>query len=380
MRVTFTACPIALSALLLACSSTDHPPSNPIFDSSADDTSSAADGSTDGTVGDARDGGGKDATTDAHTDGASDGGDAGGDGSATDSTVKDSGKFDSGPDVYPSDAPTFDALGPTVCPTDFPFGVTAVAVTYPHASSGDELLAALTWDELTMAWTTGTPGSVVVHYADRATRDAAFTTDRTLPTSLGPFPLEKVALTPDGLKLYYTSADRLKVFQVSRPTRADAFDPTTATTAPFVRIMSSEASTPRPLGDLVISRDERTLIYTDFSVTSGASIMISGRSGDGTWAGPSVVDASALLMVGTARRRPSGLSIDGRTLFYFDEDDRGPKIATRALGSSDFTLFYDINPVGQRPMPAEVCDRLYISVASDLGGGVAGPMKIFHVP
>lgn len=364
--------------VLMACSSGDHP-ANPSIDGGGDDTSTGSDSAgADGTV---VDGGGKDATTDAGKDATSDGGDAGTDATTdatTDSIAVDVTPIDTGPEVWPSDAPTFDALAPTVCATDWPWTVTPVAVTYPHAAGG-ELLAAVTWDEQTMAWTTADGGTVVVHYADRAGRDDAFGSDRTLPTSLGPFVAEKVALSADGLRMIFTSADHLTITQISRPTRADAFDPATATSAPFGRLMASEGSDPHAVADLVLSRDERTLIFTDLGITSGASIRMSTHLGDGTWDAPRTIDAASLRMVGTLRRRPSGLSADGRTLFYFDENSRGPKIAVRALGSADFTAFYDINPIGFRPMPTETCDRLYMSVEADVDAATP-PLTIIHAP
>ena len=355
------------SATLAACGSSDKTPGNGEFDVGVLPDTNSADGTR------------ADTTTGGDTAGT-DGGDAADVGDApTDTFIPfDTAPHDGGTDTWVSDV---DALAPPVCPTDFPFGVTPVAVTYPHSAGGD-LLAAITWDERTMVWTTNAGGTVTVNYGDRAGRDDAFTTVHTLATSLGPFGEDKVALSADGLTMMFPSVDHKKLTQVSRASRSAEFDAATATTLPFNRISGGgEGTTPRLASDLVLSKDGRTLFFTDLTPTSGVSIFFSDNLGDGTWGSPAGADASHLLIAtGGARRRPSGLSSDGRTLFYFDEYVRGPKSAFRKLGAPDFTEFYDVNPIGVRVMPTDACDRLYLSIETTLGDGGDGPLAIYHAP
>jgi len=310
--------------------------------------------------------------------------------------VRDTGSFDgsvdegvdSGKDGAPSDTAdadgTVDAPVKPACPSDFPDGVTKVKVNYPGRATTAEQLATITWDELTMAWTTSTAGKVSVHYSDRASKDADFTVDNVLPDTLGPFGEDKVALTADGLTLLLVTADHKTVRQVTRSARGGTFDGAKAVTSPFARLVGtgSEGGPAKELTDLVLSKDGKWLFYTDLLKTSGASMMLSIRLGDGTWDFPNPITDKALTTSGTSRRRPSGLSADTLTLFYFDEVTATSWAASRSPVGAVFTSFAQFSPTGTRAVPTDACDRVYLTVneGGKVDGGVVNTPAIVHVP
>ena len=282
--------------------------------------------------------------TTATSDGKADGADA-----AVDGTV--------GIDTAPPDTGP-----PPLCPTGFS-DTPGTAVDYTHGEG--ELLAALTWDELTMAWTTNVAGVITVHYSDRATKDGAFVTDFTLPSTLGPFPDDKVTFTADGLTMLFMSEDQQTVHQITRASRGVVFDPSTLTSAAFTRITgpSTEGGGGmKKLADLVLSKDGKWLFYTNLNRSSGTTIMLSVQLGDGSWDYPNPVDATRLEMDSGFRRRPTGISGDKRTLFYYDEASEAPYVAFRVWDTAVFNKFYGYAPTGRRPIPVDSCDRVYLSV------------------
>ncbi len=269
-------------------------------------------------------------------------------------------------DTGVSDAVVGDASVPTGCPSGYSGEESATPVSYPRsttAGGGGELLAAITWDELTMAWTTKDGGEVVVHYGDRSDRTAAFTTEWTLPSSLGPFPEDKVALGGDGLTMLVMSADHKSIRKLTRASRGAPFDASSATSAPFERLTTpGEGGAPRLFADLVLSKDGSTLFFTDLARTEGGTIEMSSRLGDGTWDVPHIVDAPRLQLKVGSRRRPTGISADGNALFYFDEDVGAPYVGFRKPGTTEFVEFFAVVPTGRGAAPTEACDRLYMSV------------------
>lgn len=279
-------------------------------------------------------------------------------------------------DTAMPDVEMFDALAPPICPKGSSLlpGMMAktTPVAYPSPAATDRL-SAITWDELTMAWSSEEGGKTVLHYADRTTTDEAFATTRTLPDSLGPFNADdKVALTADGLRMLLPAADHKSIREIRRTSRAVPFDASPVATTAYDRIFGSsgvEGGMPALVTDLVLSRDGKRLYYTDLLRTSGSSIRVSFLLSDGTWDAPSAIYAMDMQMSGTSRRRPTGLSADNRTLYYYDEVSATPRAAFRPGTSLDFTEFFAVLPPGTRPMPSSACDRIYLtaSLASDAG-------------
>jgi hypothetical protein len=115
---------------------------------------------------------------------------------------------------------------------------------------------------------------------------------------------------------------------------------------------------------------------------TAASLRVSFLQTDGTFDAPNAVTTPRLLMSGADRRRPTGISADGRVLFFWDETDEVSYSAFRAGSSLDFTAFYPLAPNGKRAMPNDGCDRFYASlpVAGDKDAGTADATQVFRVP
>lgn len=281
-----------------------------------------------------------------------------------DSAVQDAAQVDSG--ALDAESTETDAIAEPLCAKAYS-DVTPTFVDHPRVDGGGERLAAITWDERTMVWTTTETGAVVVHYADRVDRDAPFTDVRALPTELGPFPEDKVALSADGLKMIFTSEDHTTISEIKRTARSEAFDVATIDRKPYARLVGGG----KRVGDLVLSRDGKWLFYSELDRTSGASIFLSIALGDGTWDAPNPIDTPRLTIEAGFRRRPTGLSADARSLFFFDEVSEVTFVAFRAPDTLLFTEFYGFAPTGRGAMPSESCDRVYLTIevpdSSDAG-------------
>jgi hypothetical protein len=224
----------------------------------------------------------------------------------------------------------------------------------------------VTPDELTIAWVQPTPGSeggIQIHAADRASTNVPFGPARALTAAAAYAGSDGIALTPDGLGLVVVRADRMAFAQVTRSSRSGSFGDPDET--PYQQVNSTVVANPmsmvpRPftyLGDPVLGQDDLTLMYSGYGSTSGGSVAVSvyesqrssaqapfpsvtvdhaagplgvvhtpgaegqsdacatcGAGTDAGLSGPSAADAALI----EARRHPTGLSSDGRTVFYWD--------------------------------------------------------------
>src|SRR6185369_8361893 len=81
-----------------------------------------------------------------------------------------------------------------------------------------------------------------------------------------------------------------------------------------------EGGAGRTLTDLVLSRDGKKLFFTDLDRKVGTTILVSTKLSDGRWDSPSAVESPSFNINSSGqRKRPTGFSADGRTLFYYDE-------------------------------------------------------------
>jgi hypothetical protein len=214
-----------------------------------------------------------------------------------------------------------------------------------------------------MAWTTNVAGKITLHYSDRADKDAAFTTDNVLPDSLG-LGEDKVALSADGLTMIVGSADHKSLRQLKRSARGATFDAASPDSTPFARLVGvgGEGGPAKQVSDVVLSKDGKWLFYTDPTRTSGTSMNVSLRLSDGTYDDPNPIPEDRLIMVGGKyRRRPSGISADGLTLFYFDEAIGASFLAFHPPGSLGFDGFFAFAPSGSGATPSESCGRVYLT-------------------
>ncbi|MBL8717173.1 MAG: hypothetical protein JNL79_14400 [Myxococcales bacterium] len=297
-------------------------------------------------------------------------------GLAVDTGTRDGAVADVGPDSGAVDGATdaggdgtVDAPISVKCPKTF-VGDKATVIEYAHGPG--ELLAGLTWDELTMVWTTSEASKIVVHYADRGSRDEPFATAKTLPDTSGPYAEDSVALAADGRTMIVVSSDHTTLTQLSRSARGVAFEATPSSAFGRITGPGSEGGGTKQLGDLVLSKDGKWLFYTDLGRAAGTTLMVSVLLSDGTWDFPNPVDGTALEMAGTARRRPTGISADSLTLFFYDEVFGASYLAFRTPGSLLFPETVPFSPTGRRARPNEACDRVYLSMTPPIAAPDGG--------
>jgi hypothetical protein len=323
------------------------------------------------------DGGAADATVSDASDTDAALGDSSTDG-ATTSSPSDAGGDDAIITTPPtSDSGPMDAPGPGGCPATYT-AATTTPVVYPSTGAGD-LLGAITWDERTMVWVNAGSSTATIHYSDRANRDAAFTTDDVLDASLGPFAYDKVGLSADGLTLIFVNAARTSITSVTRPARGATFSASTASTTAFHRIVTAPGIS---IGDLVLSKNGDELFLADRSATKGGSILHSQLLSDGTWDDPVALPALFFEVDRAKLRRPTGISADALSLFFFDDRFEQADLAQRTAGTTTYPSFTALAPNGLSAMPTDACDRVYMSVPAPALGADAGatPLTIVHAP
>jgi len=285
---------------------------------------------------------------------------------------KDSGRSDvSNPDGAGGDGGV-DADGPFVPPASVcsPTAKWGTGTLVPNVSTAQtDRFGAITQDQLTIAWM-NTAGTVL--YADRAAATDPFGAPKTLT---GTIALDRVALSANGLTLIVVRSDRLIFAEATRSARGTAFG-NTLDTAPFASLdpLSSGTEDAGDAGggsfaDPVLSNDGKFLYY---SVLGGSSTTMaeSYRSGNNPWTKGRIFTIAELTGSGNKLRRPTGLSADNRTLFYWDEVDGVEKMAFREdailAGHNVYMQFVNVGAYAGA-QPAANCQRIYYDAPGSVG-------------
>jgi hypothetical protein len=347
-------CAVALGTV--ACSGDDHPPPAP------DDSISGSGGSGGhGGVKSTRDGGAPDSGT---TSGgsASDASRASADASTLDGggAVVDAGCVHPAPGVLP--AGTKSVCSPSANWSDGTF--------IPSASTpNNDVFGSITPDELTIVWTTITASGHVVHYADRDSATGPFEPAGSLSMS-DYYSAERAAVSPDGARIIVVRKDRKGFGEYVRQGRFHSFEDT-ASEASFGALDNQGLilETNEFFGDPVLSSDDRTLYYSKYGAGETATVFAATRSGPVPWPLGSPVDGAPLLDDCGARRRPTGVSADGLTLFYYDESSGSERATWRKSTDSAFSGFVDLGTRAEA-QPNAACTSLYFSAAT--GDAAAG--------
>jgi hypothetical protein len=348
---------LLLAALLAsaACSDKKRPGSAPLSDggSSVAGKASLVSGGADS--GGNADSGGADSSP------AGQGGSGAGDGSlpnagqAGDGSVNPSGG--AGPDPIP---PVGD---PPICPHALKLTQgTLVALS----GGGDDLLEAITPDELTIAWKNGSHRYI----ADR--NDIGFPFGAPLEI-VNAAQYRSVSLSSDGLTLVAVTND-LAVVQQTRAA-GEAFDDASPAAGDFQAFNTTVATIPlanQVLADAVISANDASFFFSHFVSTDAGSyesVHESHRSG-GVWDFSSPNLGKLLYASDQQRRIPTGVSSDTLTLFYLDEVQGDFRAAWRVNPQVQFNYSeaLDLGVGTTSAVPNEPCTRIYYSAqgASDL--------------
>lgn len=294
------------------------------------------------------------------------GADADADAPETSEAAADDGGAGDGSQVEASDAP---APTPPLCNPSL-----AWSSGIPLAiSTGADQFGAVTPDERTLVWTSTASGAATVYYADRADATVPFANPVSLALTGVDVMSGPVAISPDGLRLALEASDST-FFAVTRPDRSSPFGAATDTTefaAVNGEIFASEAVV--KLGDPVYGADGETFYYSRFPVGGAqgiATIFEASRMNADPWSDGIPVNGDPVQETNDEmRRRPSGISADARTIFYWDGATGAEMMAWRTTADGAFANAQSIGAkTGAQPNGA--CTALYYSAPADGGTGL----------
>lgn len=257
-----------------------------------------------------------------------------------------------------------------------PFGACADGDTYAAGVSESvstedaDTLAAITPDERTLLFFKGTDETHTLFVADRDSATASWSTPVEIPAALGPFALDRVALESNGLVLGVLRSDRTAFVELRRDARGAAFAAGTMGTFANLSQGLPDGAT---LADPVVGESDATMFFSVIAPGVTTTLHTSIRfNPTAVWPSRSPVNVAELAASGSARKRPTGLSGDGRTLFYWDETAAKTRRAVRGPGAlATFDTFTDLG-TQQAVQPAASCKRIYYSAPG------ATTLDLFH--
>ena len=131
------------------------------------------------------------------------------------------------------------------------------------------------------------------------------------------------------------------------------------------------------VADPILSADGLSLYYSVIGPSlKGPSIFVSHRTGDEDWPLGKPLDECELNRSKDGARHPSALSVDQRTLFYYDELRAIERAAWRPAPDRPFDTFVDL-PMISAVQVNGACDHLYYSQSdsSDRLNVLVAPQK-----
>lgn len=290
-------------------------------------------------------------------------GGAAGDASGGEASAPGEGPF-TGMDPFPCDSDealpvSFDAD----CAPDGEWGSSAEVAC--DALPGARLIG-VTPDELTLVWSEAEGSEVLYYLADRGAVDEPFGVAQQVSG------VHVLAVSPDGLRLIALSSDHSALLALTRADRADAFD--AATQGEFAELDGDASEKGWSFSSAVLSPDDRTLFYTVGDADAAYPLRVSTRSAGGPWPLGEALEQCEFEAHSGYGRYPTGMSSDGKTLFFHDSWRGRARAAWRDTDTAAFTWFRDTGDwlVAQ---PNAACDRLYHSVADPTARLLVAPAE-----
>jgi hypothetical protein len=231
----------------------------------------------------------------------------------------------------------------------------------PTAStSANDVFGSITADELTMVWTSLTSAGPEIHYADRSSATDPFEPFGSLSMS-DYYAAERAAVSPDGSRIIVVRKNRKGFGEFVRQGRFHSFE-ITPSDASFGMLnnLGMYLETNEFFGDPVLSSDDRTLYYSKYGAGETATVFAATRSAPVAWPVGVPVEGATLLDDCGARRRPTGISADALTLFYYDESSGSERATWRKSTDSAFSGFVDLGSRAEA-QPNAACTALYFS-------------------
>lgn len=273
---------------------------------------------------------------------------AGAAGSPSDAGTSDSGESDGGPE---NDGAV--VLPDTLCSTTFTRNNEA---PLPLSGSGNERFGSITDDELAIAYTipNGENGDVFV--ASRTSATDPFGAPQLVK---GDFAIDRASLGPNGLSLLLVNADRRGFSLLERVDLAKTFEPVSAWQ--YDDIVKGLAGG-EELGDPVFALGGQVLLFSQYGAGRTHTVVFANRlsTGSAFFVGGELMNPE-LVAQGDLRRRPTAISADYRTLFFYDEVTSTTK-AGFFYGGFDFTSVSDLGDA-RHVQPSPDCGRLYFDAA-----------------
>ena len=341
-----------------ACGNTPSSGAPPPSQGGGDDAGDAAQDQTNPMEGGMPDG----STGEAGADSAGPG-DAAGDSGRHDGAGADGAGLDATMDAMLTvDAPPPGPEGGVLCPQGETWAAPVTVLTTAAADS--TIFGSVTPDELTLAWASSTGGVVTAWYADRTSTGQVFGAPQALAATFGALSLDHVSLSGDGLRIVGVASNSAGFVAAKRAARTGPFN--TDDSAEFSGITAGEG-THGTYATPLLSPDNALFFYIMPSSTSNQVVFES--PGGPPWNPGAYLNGTQLQRVGTQYRRPSGISMDEYSLFFWDETSSTEYIAYRATPNSDFNLFVNLGAL-TNAVPTATCSRLYYSIPAGTPGAI----------
>jgi len=232
----------------------------------------------------------------------------------------------------------------------------------PMSSDDFARFGGISADELTIAWT-GAGGDVYV--ADRPSVREDFGSPIKVNAGSDALAVDRAALAPTGTSAVAVRADRGGLIGFERPARGA---PWTMSSGLEFTQMNAVFEAGSEVSEPILGADKRSMFFLLSRHDLPPVLYETGWDPSrGSWAHPSRVPNNELKSAdGTHRRRPTGASADGRTLFFLDEVSGLERAGWRASPNKPFKAFEDLGPFAEAA-PSAPCDTLYYQ-SQDTGG------------
>lgn len=254
------------------------------------------------------------------------------------------------PDPFPcaSDAavpPGFAAVCSPVI--EWAAGAAAEVTTGENAS-----LIGVTPDELTVVWLEPETSEVAYFVADRASIGDTFGEPQRLAGE------SVLAVSPDGLRLVVLADDQGTLLERTRTDRSQPFGDRSE--GDFAQLNADAQANGYGFSSCAFSPDGLGLFYTAGGFDERYPLHESRRAQPGAWPVGAAIEACELEAHGGVGRYPTGISSDGKTLFYYDAWRGVARAAWRETSDGPFTWFRDLGDKRAAQVNA-ACDALYYS-------------------
>ncbi len=254
-----------------------------------------------------------------------------------------------------------------LCPSGGMLRITPTE-TFFRLGASDTILGSVSPDGLSVAWTipgSSSPGGstpTAVFVADRSSTNDAFGPPQAVDFGQTLVAPDKVALSPDGLRLVAVRSDQQAFVELQRSAPASPFG--SPSEESFAAINAAAQTLSDRLGDPTIAGDDRAFFYT-----RALAVIESNRSSTEPWPEGTETLLDYSLNPGQ-RPRLSAVSEDHLTLFFWDDESRVENAAWRVFLDDPFHTTVRL-PLVPRAQPSASCTSLFFASTDPSGVSLA---------